>query len=1490
MREFDFLPVKSPVYERGKYAHYSTRRAPKVAKVDTVAYEQERVTEPPVNEDMKRKKLSLPVKFRFRMGIALVVAVLISSVIYPALGNWFGKVEAAGLQSIQTGSVTMNNATETATLGTAVDMSKAFVLCDHRSNTSDASRNLVRCQLTASDTVTFNIGGANSSTVVHWRVIEFINGVSVQRNTEVFGSGDTTRNVTISSIDTSQTFSAISVSTALTASNSDEQRTIRSRFTTATNLELARNESGVTTTVDWQVVSITDGSASVQHGTVDLTSGLSATATISSIDPEKTFLLFSGAALSTAAGVEGRFYVTGDVTDATTLTFERGVNSSGVNLAYQAITFAGGIKVQRGSLATGSGGTTELIDITLPSAVNTGRSFAMISVSSDGTGNQAIDELAWSSEITSSTNLRIERVNDTVASTVAWQVVEFLPDPTLSQANYRWFNNADTIGAPDTDWWNASWSSRRKITLDTSSLAATTTVESRINSASDDAEEFPNTSLDRFSTDLELINEPVQGDQIVGMRFTNITVPKGATITNAYIQFTVDETSSGTTNLTFHAEASDNATTYVSNGDISGRTRTSASVAWNNVPAWNVVGAAGADQRTPNLSNIIQEVVDRSGWSSGNALAINVTGSGRRTALSYDGSSADAPLLHVEYKEDKALTDFPIRVSLTSSEIDYAKTQSAGEDIRFVDEDDETVLSHEIEVWDEGGTSEVWVKVPELRLGTNEEYIWMYYDNADAEDGQDASGVWSNGYEGVYHMSQDPSGSAPQMLDSSGNNRHGTVGGGLSSVDSISAKIGKGLLFDGTDDYVQISGLMDTPSQLTMEAWSRLESSDPASDESSVVSIGDYAWIRMGNDWIIGDYYYGSDWHETLEDIDFLGQGLRHVAYTVNPGDSNQQIFVDGTAIVTTTHSDALVWTGLGANTHIGRHGNGSASFDFGGLIDEVRFSSIARTSEWMAAQYVSMENGLNSFGSEESYMVSWWDMSWTSRRKITFDNSASSEDLINFPVRVSLSAGNIDYTKTQNSGQDLRFIDGDGTVLSHEIETWDESGTSEVWVKIPKLNASSSTDFIYMYYNNAAVGDGQDPTGVWDSSHSGVWHLDEDPTISAPQMSDSTGNGNHGTTQGSISNASYPIAGQINGAVDFDGTNDYVQVSDSESLSPTSAITVEAWFKGSVENTGGLIGIVNKSHGGGVNNQPYGLHIEDGVVGFVTTLTFSNTYSALYDGITDDTWYYVVGTYDGENMQLYVNGTLQDTTASPGIVDNDANLNIGQQKDGFNRFFDGIIDEVRVHSTNRSSEWIEAQYISMSNNMNSFGPEETAGVEIEDIKPLKPENTPIVLGLPQLLRLRINLSIADDALAAGIASFKLQYATSISGSWTDVGAAGSGEAWRFADNPTPGDGSTLIGAKLSGTTSLQSYTESNPTVVNPAADDIGGYAEWDFVLDPANAASATTYYFRMVKADGTELSSYENYPQIAVVYPEHKMRHGRWFDVGSGAEQEFVL
>ncbi|MDO8607718.1 MAG: DUF2341 domain-containing protein, partial [Phaeospirillum sp.] len=106
-----------------------------------------------------------------------------------------------------------------------------------------------------------------------------------------------------------------------------------------------------------------------------------------------------------------------------------------------------------------------------------------------------------------------------------------------------------------------------------------------------------------------------------------------------------------------------------------------------------------------------------------------------RKALSFNASSLSA-----------TLTDFPVKVSLTSANFDFAQAKSDGTDVRFLGSDDATPLSYEIAYWNQAGqVGTLWVKVPSLTaLGNYSQFIYMYHGNAAAADAQDKNATWGS--------------------------------------------------------------------------------------------------------------------------------------------------------------------------------------------------------------------------------------------------------------------------------------------------------------------------------------------------------------------------------------------------------------------------------------------------------------------------------------------------------------------------------------------------------------------------------------------------------------------------------------------------------------------------------------------------------------------------------------------------------------------------
>jgi hypothetical protein len=204
-----------------------------------------------------------------------------------------------------------------------------------------------------------------------------------------------------------------------------------------------------------------------------------------------------------------------------------------------------------------------------------------------------------------------------------------------------------------TNEYGMDWSEAMSFTtLRPSGTAGGGSTAVRINSSSDDAEELADGTMYMDSSDLEFaFDANDRGLQTVGMCFDNVALPdEGITITNAYVQFKADETYSADVTVTIRGEATDSASTFVTDAnDISSRDKTTASSEWL-PPPWNSTGAAGVNERTPDLSDIITEIVERPGWLSGNSLAIFIGGTevdDRRTAESYNGDSGGAPQLNI---------------------------------------------------------------------------------------------------------------------------------------------------------------------------------------------------------------------------------------------------------------------------------------------------------------------------------------------------------------------------------------------------------------------------------------------------------------------------------------------------------------------------------------------------------------------------------------------------------------------------------------------------------------------------------------------------------------------------------------------------------------------------------------------------------------------------------------------------------------------------
>ncbi|MFT4666797.1 MAG: hypothetical protein ACI9XB_003764 [Gammaproteobacteria bacterium] len=215
-----------------------------------------------------------------------------------------------------------------------------------------------------------------------------------------------------------------------------------------------------------------------------------------------------------------------------------------------------------------------------------------------------------------------------------------------------------------------------------SNIVFTQSFERQILASTDDAEEkFNGSNITTSSSDLELVYDSWndQGLQTIGLRFDEIAIPSNSTILSAYIQFTADGDYSGDMTMTIKGEDSANSSPFSGSfSNISGRTQTTSSATWTSIPTW-IDEQAGIAQRTPDLTELVTEVITSNGWQSNNPITFIITGSGNdavlRKAYSFDENSTKAAKLYIEYESNTAV-DLALVSCIAPTDNDYPNAAS----------------------------------------------------------------------------------------------------------------------------------------------------------------------------------------------------------------------------------------------------------------------------------------------------------------------------------------------------------------------------------------------------------------------------------------------------------------------------------------------------------------------------------------------------------------------------------------------------------------------------------------------------------------------------------------------------------------------------------------------------------------------------------------------------------------------------------------------
>jgi len=136
-----------------------------------------------------------------------------------------------------------------------------------------------------------------------------------------------------------------------------------------------------------------------------------------------------------------------------------------------------------------------------------------------------------------------------------------------------------------------------------------------------------------------------------GVRFRSVQVPAGATISSAFVRFTAGDNQAGTDcNAIVYGERNDEPAAFSTFANFQGRTRTTNGIAWNGIAAWT----AGNTYDTPDIADIIQEIINLGNWTIGDDIVIFVEDNSSdlnayRAPASIDSETYDEPELHITF-------------------------------------------------------------------------------------------------------------------------------------------------------------------------------------------------------------------------------------------------------------------------------------------------------------------------------------------------------------------------------------------------------------------------------------------------------------------------------------------------------------------------------------------------------------------------------------------------------------------------------------------------------------------------------------------------------------------------------------------------------------------------------------------------------------------------------------------------------------------------
>lgn len=517
------------------------------------------------------------------------------------------------------------------------------------------------------------------------------------------------------------------------------------------------------------------------------------------------------------------------------------------------------------------------------------------------------------------------------------------------------------------------------------------------------------------------------------------------------------------------------------------------------------------------------------------------------------------------------------------------------------------------------------------------------------------------------------------VSDRTANNNDGTLTNGA----NIASPARAALSFDGGDHVAVGRGTGDElaiTGDLTLEGWFKVDQigvgtqrlisfiGDNTSENAADNALYELTVLNDGKLALFHEYGSGSDEYLTSAGSIDIGQWV-HISAVRDTSEKTQKIFVNGELMVTRNYANETDGSASGTLVLGAETVGGTGSF-FQGDMSDIRIWNTARTDQQIADNY---DNTI--VGDESGALVAHYTFDETSGQTITdsagnndgtlgADGTTSTDDpsrTTSTPDIHSLNVSVMEGNTAQGTmtGDDVipgtvTFgVSANTSVTGATSRTISNKGTVEIdsasgdWTFTP-LDGFNGTASFYL----TASGD-----GITDS---------EQITITVQAVDEDSVN----------------VGGSV---IQFDGTDDALDATIANMNTNTGAFTYETWFNTEMTARGDIINIGTEA--GGMSK----LHIENGKLNFDIP---GNNLLQSNDTFNDGNWHHTAVTYDGTVLRMYVDGELISENASASITVASGATRIGAaHTDATSTYFDGMLDETRLWSTQRSHEEIRDNY-----------------------------------------------------------------------------------------------------------------------------------------------------------------------------------------------------